>query len=67
MRQTKLRSSRLREYISEQAVLKGLSWSLYSENHKDLFIYRCIKNLCFTFPKKFSNQIKVVNESISNL
>ena len=31
-------SSRLSEYISEEAVLKKLSWSLYFENRKDLFI-----------------------------
>ena len=55
----------LSEYISEQAVLKGLSWSLYFENRADLFIYRCIKNLCFIFSEIFSNQSKVVNESIS--
>ena len=48
-------SSRLSEYILKQPVLKGLSWSLYLENRKDLFIYRCIKNSCFTFSKNRSN------------
>ena len=57
--------SRFSEYISEQAVLKGLSRSLYSENRKDLFIYRCIKNSCFTFSENFSNQNNVVSENIS--
>ena len=32
------------------------SCSLYFENLKDLFIYRVIKNSCFTFSKVFSNQ-----------
>ena len=58
-------SSRLSEYITQEAVLKGLWWSLYFENHKDVFIYRCIKNSCITFSKKFLNQTKVVNEIIS--
>ena len=51
--------SRPSEYFPEQAVLKGLWWSLYFESRKDVFIYRCIKNLCFTFSKNFSNQTKV--------
>ena len=57
--------SRLSEYIPEQSVLKGLWWNLYFENHKYVFIYRLIKNLCFTFSKKFSYQTKVVNKIIS--
>ena len=58
-------SSRLSEYIPKQAVLKGLWWSLYFESCKDVFLYRCIKNLCFTFSKNFSNQTEVVNKSVS--
>ena len=46
-------------------MLKGLWWSLYFEFRKDVFIYRCIENLCFTFSKKFPKQAKVVNKSIS--
>ena len=46
-------SSKLSKYIPEQAVLKGLWWSLYLESRKDVFICRCIKNLCFTVLKKF--------------
>ena len=65
----------LSEYLSEQAVIKGLSWSFHFENLKDLFIYRCIKYSCFTFLFHiffitvqfyiFSNQTKIVNESIT--
>ena len=60
-------SSRPSESILEQAVLKGLSWSLYFENRKNLLIYRCIKNSCFSLKKNFSNQTKVKNESISKM
>ena len=35
------------------------------ENGRDVFFNRCIKNSYFTFSKVFSNQTKVVNESIS--
>ena len=56
--------SRLSEYTPQYDVLKGLLWSLYFENRKDVFIYRRNKNSCFTFSKKFSNQTIVVNESI---
>ena len=53
-------------YIDFQNIFqKGLWWNLYFQNNKDAFIYRCIKNSCFTFSKKFSNQTKLVNESIS--
>ena len=45
--------------------MKGLWWCLYFEFRKDVFIYRCIENLCFTFSKKFPKQAKVVNKSIS--
>ena len=58
-------SSWLSEYISEQPVLKGLSWSLYFENCKDSFFYGCIKNLCFAFSKKNLKQTEVENDSIS--
>ena len=45
--------------------MKGLWWSLHFEFRKDVFIYRCIENVCFTFSKKFSQQANVVNKSIS--
>ena len=68
-------SAKISEYTSEQAVLKDLSWSLYFENCKVLFIYRCIKSPCLTFSFYiflitvqfyiFSNKTKILNESIS--
>ena len=68
-------SAKISEYTSEQAALKGLSWSLYFENCKVLFIYRYIKSPCLTFSFSiflitvqfyiFSNKTKIVNESIS--
>ena len=58
-------SSWLSEDISEQPVLKGLSWSLNFENCKDSFFYGCIKKLCFAFSKKVFNQTKVENDNIS--
>ena len=33
-------SSRLSGYIPEQTMLKGLWWSLYFENRKNVFIYK---------------------------
>ena len=71
-------SSRLSECIPEQAVSKGLWWSLYFENRKDVFIYRCIKNSCFTFSKAFFKLskgskkgmnilVKSINRALCNL
>ena len=57
--------SRPSEFIPEQAVLKRLWWSFHFKNHKNVFIYRCIKDMHFALSKKFSNQSKEINGSIS--
>ena len=49
---------RLSKYIPEQAALKGLWWSLFFENLKDVFLYRYIKTRVLLFQKTFYTKLK---------